>query len=190
MTFTPKEWRPEHALAYSGLSGSALFRARVGTWLGRMYCGWRKETRLRSRSLWSVLYGTVREVGSLAWRIRVLRERTWYWNREMRVPQLQPQSKILDRHRIEQRARIADTLTLLSKYPQATALDVHLFHLGWDRRSQSQDAIAAAELGVGRSTSRNGDLGTQHTVRTASSAVSENALQFTQRHLSLEELVP
>jgi len=124
------EWKADRVRGYT-------FRQRIrrAIWrVKRLHWGFRKLT-------W---YGIWRELYSLGWRIRVLRNSRLYLHDIALVFGDDSDAKTHRHARIEELFRKMGTQWMLSKYPQASAIDMQLFVLGWDRHRQSLPMILEA----------------------------------------------
>lgn len=94
---------------------------------------------LRRRPL---LYEIVRELDSLIWRIRMIRNSSDYRRNRYFPIQIPHLAKSHHRQRIEERFHTMDTRWLLANFPAASWSDVRLFHLGWERRAMHSEQMA------------------------------------------------
>jgi hypothetical protein len=131
----------ERASADTALSGPARGHAQPGKFLQKIRDAIYRARRLRWGFGRLTLYGIWREVGSLVWRIETLRGNTWYRKNICLPHDDQCQTNEPREHRIEEFFRRRDIQWLLAKYPRASALDIHLFALGWGRRRLRSDKI-------------------------------------------------
>jgi hypothetical protein len=124
------------------LSGSGVDRVRQSTVLQKIrYLAYRaRRSRWGFRHL--TLYGIWRELGSLVWRIQTLRDSTWYEKNIVLFQNAKFDSTPHREHRIEEYFRRKDIQWLLAKYPKASAIDIHLFALGFDRRRHHSKRIS------------------------------------------------
>ncbi len=139
----------ERASAYISPSVSAEGHVPLDTFLQKS----RDAVYRAKRSRWGfgrlTLYGIWREVGSLSWRIQALRRSTWYRKRIALSPEREPNPIPHHDERIAELFRRTDTQWLLSRYPRASALDIQLFVLGWDRGlRRSNKILEAAQKGA------------------------------------------
>lgn len=82
-----------------------------------------------------LLHEIVRELDSLLWRIRMLRNRPRNLQYRYFCVSALSHSNSLQLRRNEERYRMMDTLWLRANYPAASATDIYLFQLGMHRRA-------------------------------------------------------
>ncbi len=133
--------RPEPAPSDTALSGLARGHAQPGRFLQKILDVVYRAKRIRWGFGRLTLYGIWREVGSLVWRIQALRRSTWYQKRIVLSPEREPNPIPHHDERMAELFRRTDTQWLLSRYPRASALDIQLFVLGWDRGLRRSNKI-------------------------------------------------
>jgi len=132
---------PECASPDTSLSVSVEGHVRLDMFLQKS----RDAIYRASRSRWGfghlTLYGIWREVGSLFWRIQALCGSIWYRKNIVLPPEREPNSNPHHDGRMAELFRRTDIQWLLSRYPRASALDIQLFALGWDRGLRRSNRI-------------------------------------------------
>src|ERR1700723_1565682 len=128
----PNDIAPSESVGDRVRQSTALRKIRgLAYRVRRSRCGFRHLTP----------YGIWRELCSLVWRIQTLRDSTWYQKKIFLLQNAPFDPKPHHQHRIEELFRRTDIRWLLSKYPEASALDIHLFALGYSRRSHQATKI-------------------------------------------------